>query len=231
MTAGVQPLDWRNPPTIQLPPILAASLDLFHDQGFHGTSVRDIATRVGVTVPALYYHYENKESILFALLKGSIDQLVELTEAASAAPITNVGERFLHVMEAIIRWELDNREVAFLDGEARLLGDASRSLYVAQRDRVEAAVLNALCEGIEDGALSSFNPRYTARAILGMVQAIPTWYRPDGRADVDDVVARYLHMSVLLADASDVIRAQTARGFEGESSIQGADSKCAPSEH
>ncbi len=47
---------------VELSPILSAALDAFYEKGFHGASVRDIARRVGVTVPALYYHYDSKEA-------------------------------------------------------------------------------------------------------------------------------------------------------------------------
>jgi AcrR family transcriptional regulator len=47
--------------------ILDVSLDLFTDQGFDGTSMREIAERLGITKPAIYYHFGSKEEILMAL--------------------------------------------------------------------------------------------------------------------------------------------------------------------
>jgi AcrR family transcriptional regulator len=72
---SVEPGDNDNNPT---PPAAAAksdtrdrildvALDLFTDQGFDGTSLREIAERVNVTKAALYYHFESKDDILLAL--------------------------------------------------------------------------------------------------------------------------------------------------------------------
>jgi AcrR family transcriptional regulator len=47
--------------------ILDAALDLFIEQGFDGTSLRQIAEQLGVTKAALYYHFESKDDILMAL--------------------------------------------------------------------------------------------------------------------------------------------------------------------
>ena len=47
--------------------ILDVALDLFVAQGYDGTSLRQIAERLGVTKAALYYHFESKEDILRAL--------------------------------------------------------------------------------------------------------------------------------------------------------------------
>ena len=47
--------------------ILDVALDLFTDQGFDGTSMREIAERLGISKPAIYYHFGSKEEILMAL--------------------------------------------------------------------------------------------------------------------------------------------------------------------
>ncbi len=47
--------------------ILDVALDLFIEQGFDGTSLRQIAEQLGVTKAALYYYFESKDDILMAL--------------------------------------------------------------------------------------------------------------------------------------------------------------------
>jgi AcrR family transcriptional regulator len=59
-TAGTASTDTRQR-------ILDVALDLFIEQGFDGTSLREIAAQLGVTKAALYYHFESKDDILMAL--------------------------------------------------------------------------------------------------------------------------------------------------------------------
>ena len=47
--------------------ILDVALDLFTDQGFDATSMREIAERLNISKPAIYYHFASKEDILLAL--------------------------------------------------------------------------------------------------------------------------------------------------------------------
>jgi len=47
--------------------ILDVALDLFTEQGFDGTSMREIAERLHITKPSIYYHFASKEEILMAL--------------------------------------------------------------------------------------------------------------------------------------------------------------------
>ncbi len=58
--AASEPVDTRQR-------ILDVALDLFTEQGFDGTSLRQIAEKLGVTKAALYYHFESKDDILMAL--------------------------------------------------------------------------------------------------------------------------------------------------------------------
>src|ERR1700683_4692756 len=47
--------------------ILDIALELFTEQGYDKTSLRDIAERLGTTKAALYYHFERKQDILLEL--------------------------------------------------------------------------------------------------------------------------------------------------------------------
>jgi AcrR family transcriptional regulator len=47
--------------------ILDVAMELFTDQGFDGTSMREIAARLHISKPAIYYHFASKEEILMAL--------------------------------------------------------------------------------------------------------------------------------------------------------------------
>jgi AcrR family transcriptional regulator len=60
--------------------ILDVSLDLFLDQGYDRTSLREIAERLGFSKAALYYHYKAKDDILVALTDAMLDELDELVE-------------------------------------------------------------------------------------------------------------------------------------------------------
>jgi AcrR family transcriptional regulator len=53
------------PPTRER--ILDIALELFNEQGYDKTSLREIAERLGYTKAALYYHFERKEDILLEL--------------------------------------------------------------------------------------------------------------------------------------------------------------------
>jgi AcrR family transcriptional regulator len=72
--------------------ILDIALELFADQGYDKTSLRDIAERLGTTKAALYYHFERKQDILLelhlrlhALGRETLGQLEQLEDGQARA--------------------------------------------------------------------------------------------------------------------------------------------------
>src|SRR5246127_493581 len=56
------------------------AVELFTEHGYEGTSLREIAERLGVTKAALYYHFKSKEDIVLSFTEdyfGRIDALIE----------------------------------------------------------------------------------------------------------------------------------------------------------
>lgn len=62
--------------------ILEAALDLFREQGFDGTSMRDIANRAGVATGLAYYYFESKDAIVLAYYDRAYTELGPILEKA-----------------------------------------------------------------------------------------------------------------------------------------------------
>lgn len=57
------------------------ALDLFTNRGYDGTSLREIAERIGVTKSAVYYHFRTKEEILDSLVEDFLSRVDNVVEA------------------------------------------------------------------------------------------------------------------------------------------------------
>jgi AcrR family transcriptional regulator len=187
---------WRRADDEDLSPILTAARDLFYKVGFHSTSVRDIASRVGVTVPALYYHHANKEAILAALLDRSIKSVIERCDQALAEAGSDPADRFRNLIECLVRYMANHRKSAAMDAEIRALSPAARKRYSAQRRRVEQMLVDTIEQGVATGAFEVTSPQDTGRALLGMIQAITVWFSPGrGRLTASELAARYVDIA------------------------------------
>ena len=68
--------------------IQAVAVELFSEQGYDKTSLREIAERLGVTKAALYYHFKSKEDIVHSLVEDYFGQVDSLVAWASQQPRT-----------------------------------------------------------------------------------------------------------------------------------------------
>lgn len=194
--AGTVPGTWRHGDDEELTPILSAARDLFYELGFHGTTVRDIAGRVGVTVPALYYHHANKEAILVALLEKSIGSVTDRCERALAEAGDDPADQFRNLIECLTLYMASHRKSASMDAEIRALSPAARKAYSAQRRRVEQMLVETIERGVAAGMFDVTSPPDTGRALLGMIQAITLWYSPDrGQVTPPELAARYVDIA------------------------------------
>lgn len=66
--------------------IKEVALELFTEQGYEQTSLREIAERLGVTKAALYYHFKSKEEIVGAFVQERVALMDDLLTWAKSAP-------------------------------------------------------------------------------------------------------------------------------------------------
>jgi AcrR family transcriptional regulator len=171
---------WRGYGPLDLHPVLLHAMAAFNEHGYHGTTVRDIARRVGVTVPALYYHYENKQALLVTLLDSSIRDVLGRCRAAVAEAGDDPVDRFSAIVECIVLFMANRRGLAFLDTEIRSLEPENRAHYVALRDELERMLLDTVDAGIASGDFAMSIPVEASRAVLTMCQGVANWYDLEG---------------------------------------------------
>lgn len=189
---------WRRVEPPELSAILSAALDAFHENGFHGASVRDISQRVGVTLPTLYYHHKNKEGLLLALLEYSTGDVLARAHAASAAGGDDPTRKLANVIEAIVLPMVIRSRLAALEGEVRYLSPENRLRYRVVRKGIEEVVLEIVEDGNARGVFHVIDPAETTRAMLSMCQAIPRWYDPAGPLTPDMVASKYVEIALTM---------------------------------
>jgi AcrR family transcriptional regulator len=79
------------------------ALEMFAEQGYEKTSLREIAERLGVTKAALYYYFKSKEDIVRSLIEDYVAELDELIDWAKNQPRTadtraEIVRRYLHIV-------------------------------------------------------------------------------------------------------------------------------------
>jgi AcrR family transcriptional regulator len=194
--------NWRVYPPLALPPILRVALEQMAAHGYEATTVRTMAREVGVTVPALYYHFENKQAILVALLDHAMSIVTSHVDAATGEAGPDPVKRLSAIVEAIALYTAHHREIAVLDTERRSLTPENLAAYVARRDRLERELRQTIESGCRQGVFRTDDPDTCGRAILSMCLGISGWYRPDGPRTASETATRYARIALAVVEAS-----------------------------
>jgi AcrR family transcriptional regulator len=80
--------------------IQAVALELFTEQGYEKTSLREVAERLGVTKAALYYHFKSKDEIVTSLVDDRLTSFDEVIKAAEELPPTAESRRTILIRYA-----------------------------------------------------------------------------------------------------------------------------------
>ena len=166
--------------------IIQQAAQLFGARGYERTSMRDIASAVGMLPGSMYYHFASKEALLAAVYADAIDRSVAVVEAAAAAE-ADPWDRLEAAAAAHLRLLLTGGSLAAVVVDGRNQPDAARAALVAQRHRYEAVFRRLVAAvplppGVRAGPFRL--------ALLGALNWALTWYRPEG--DPPEAVARGL---------------------------------------
>ena len=175
------------------PRVRDAALRLFAQHGYAAVSMRQIAREVGVQAGALYNYTPDKQTLLFSLLKGHMDDLLEAraTDAAPPDPLARL-EAFTRFH---IRFHLERPEAVFISYmELRNLTEENFGIIEALRGRYETELETILRDGRAEGLFSVPDPKIATLAIIAMLTGVNTWYRAGGRLSLDEVETIYWDM-------------------------------------
>lgn len=201
--AEALPGSWRRyDEGVPLTPILAAALNAFQSEGYHGTTVRAIAAKAGLTMPALYYHHGNKEGILIALLDIAMDDVLAHIEAAVGEAGDDIPQQLANIVTVVALHATHRRDLASLHSEFRFLGAEGRAAYVARRDVLYNRLVGVLDEGAASGIFSQQDSHFCARALLGMILSTTDWYHVSGPATPEEIADQYVSLALNLVGAS-----------------------------
>jgi AcrR family transcriptional regulator len=171
--------------------VLDTAARLFHERGYQGASMDEIADAVGLTKGSLYHHFDSKTEILTAIYEEAADMVLAHTEGHSETePAEEVFRSLIRdILEMIskhryhvtvyyqeMRWV---REWLPKDDAARI--QAKVRTYI---DFVDGVIRR----GIEEGSLKPVDSRVAAYALIGMASWAYQWFDPKGRLGLEGVV-------------------------------------------
>jgi len=174
--------------------IRQAGLDLIYRHGYEAMSLRRLAAEVGLREGSLYNHIASKQELLFSLVDDHMDQLLAAMQEAMEG-ITGGEARLRAFVTFHLTYHMQRQaEVFVINSELRSLDEAGLKTIVAKRDAYEEALVEILRLGSQEGSFASADCRVAAKAIIAMLTGVCTWFKPEGRLSIDQIVPLYIRL-------------------------------------
>lgn len=159
--------------------VLQAAAELFNERGFHATSLDDIAARLNVSKPTLYYYVKNKDEILLQCVSQGLEMTLEGIEASRQAGGNAVDQlrACMQVYAGIVTQPFGMCLIRVGDEE---VPEPSRTELRRMKSEIDHAFRRLVAQGVEEGSLAPCDPKMTAFVIAGALSWIGRWYQPGG---------------------------------------------------
>lgn len=166
-------------------------MELFAEEGYHNTSVRDIADRAQIVSGSLFYHFKSKESMLEDLVAPYFYGLL-----AGCSAVAQEGrppdETIIGLIEVTIKTVSEGMLEARIAQRDWSVIASNFPQIAASVDKVDNLWLNALEEGIKSGQFrSDIDSRITYHMIRGALSDTVSWYSQTGKKTPAEIASVY----------------------------------------
>ena len=156
----------------------------------HALRMKDVADHLGLVKGNLYYYFRNKEDLIYQChvkcAEASLDALARAKKAGGTVADRVHALLIEHIL-AMTEGEYGAVMLADIDG----MSPVRRRNYVKLRDEFERGVRTLVKQGVAAGEFAVANVRTAGFAMLGAINWIPKWYKPDGELDAATIARQY----------------------------------------
>jgi AcrR family transcriptional regulator len=171
--------------------VILAAARAFNNHGYHNTSLDDIADRLGVTKPTLYYYVKNKEQLLFECFRTGLEPIraafsdVGQSRQPARERLTVVLLRYAEAIASEFGWCMVRAEDLNLSPELQAHVKALKS-------EIDQGIRRLIREGIADRSIAPCDPKMTAFALAGALNWIAHWYRDNQGLKPADIARTFV---------------------------------------
>ena len=178
-------MSMRLPASARREQILDVSVQVFARNGFHSTSMNDVADAAGVTKPVLYQHFDSKQDLYLALLEEAGNRLRTAVSKAVAGA-ANGKEQTEMGFRAYFRWVAEDHDAFLLLFGSRANRDEESTTTIR---RITAETAKAIAPLIA-ADIEPEHQRTLAQSLVGLAKGVSRYLVERGDTVDPDVLGQ-----------------------------------------
>ena len=170
--------------------VLRTAVQLFLEQGYHRTTLNDVADRLNITKPALYNYFGGKDEILFecwAIGNERVDDCINEIASGGGTGLARLRKLIVSYAE-VMTTDYGKSLVRF---DVRDLTEHNRRIVNTAKRKIDRAFRDYIAEGIADGTIKPCDPKLSAFAIAGSLNWIGHWFQPGGPMTAEAIAEEF----------------------------------------
>jgi AcrR family transcriptional regulator len=167
--------------------IIERATELFQKQGYAATSMRDLASYIGMEAASLYSHIKSKEELLQIICFQIAEKLFEPVQHIASENLSadEKLKSFVRSHVAVLTNETAASAVFF--SEWRHLSEPYLSDFLKMREQYEHIFIKVLLEGKRTGVFQLIDAKFTVLALLSSINWLPNWYKKEGQLNPEEI--------------------------------------------
>jgi len=184
----------RGRPGYDLESLLLVAVKLFNERGYDGTSMEDLARKLGITKSAIYYHVPSKDELLRLAVDRALDGLFAVVAEVDELPGRAI-DRLEHVLRGSVAVLAE--QLPFVTLLLRVRGNTKvERAALARRREFDHLITDLVKQAEAEGDVrEGLDPATVARLLFGMVNSLVEWYRPRRGSDHMELADTVCHMA------------------------------------
>lgn len=176
------------PPASRQEEIERAAAALFRERSYHGTSLRELASAVGIEAASLYNHFASKQDLLVHLLEKANRALLESVREELANTGDSPQDRLRSAIRGFIGYFDGNLDMAVIaNTELRALDPTNAFRVRRVKDEVLAIFTDIIAAGVDQDVFEVDDLILSAVFTVSMCSRVPAWYVEGGPLTLEDV--------------------------------------------
>ncbi len=182
--------DRRRDPDGKKEAVLQTAVQMFIEKGYRQTSLDDVAKKLKITKPALYYYFHNKEEIYLECYRRGIEmtqQSLERIHSHEGSGLEKVAG-FIQTYTVIIAKDFGRFLVRQDDRE---LSPKAQAEVRSEKRKIDQSLRSFIEQGIADRSVRACNVRLAAFSLAGAIHSLANWFEPGGGLSAQEVGAEF----------------------------------------
>ena len=182
--------------------LLEGAVRIFARQGFHGTSMRELAQLVELQPSALYVHFSSKEHVLAELVRVGHETLHHAIRAAMLEAGTDPVAQLRALVTAHVRLHAMYPHLAIvIHREMDALSPQLAAPGLALREQASALLIDVIARGTAMKHFAPPHPFVAAAAIGAIGMRVPYWYSPASGIGLEELVEHQVEIALRIVGA------------------------------